>query len=112
MELIGLNQNEIKVRDEVYYYSFYDCDTNENSEPIKSIVLYPPHLISNQLMVHLNNVSGAVCISHLSKNYIKRNIMTNTKRKAKLRYKEYLRLRDAMECSFIQFLNSEYCKNL
>jgi hypothetical protein len=112
MGLIGLNENEIKVRDEVYYYSFYDCETNENSEPIKSIVVYPPHLISNQLMVHLDNVSGAVCITHLSKEYFKEKLISNSKRKAKLRYKEYLRLRDALDCSFIQFLNSEYCKNL
>lgn len=36
MSKIGLSPQDIKIDLDVYYYPWYDADTNENVEPIKT----------------------------------------------------------------------------
>ena len=91
---IGLNRNQIEVGMEVYYYPWYDWETGENAEPIKTKISYGFRIISNQAMCHVEDVSGAVALTHLSLEYVPKNVLTSQKRRSKARYKEYLRVAD------------------
>lgn len=106
MNKIGLNINDIEIGKEVYYYPWYDEITKENAEPIKTKITYGVRLISNINMCHVEDVSGAVALSHLSFNYIPKHVLTAKKRKSKERYAEYLRVADCYN-SFHHFLTGK-----
>ncbi len=91
---IGLNPNQIEIGLDVYYYPWYDEDTGENAEPIKTKITYGLRSISNQNMCHVDAISGAVMLTHLSLDYVPKKVLTARQRNSKARYAEYLRVAD------------------
>lgn len=104
--MIGINKQDIEVGKGIYYYPWYDWATGENAEPIRTKISYGYRNISNQDMCHVEGVSGAVALTHLSFDYHPKNVLTAKKRASKARYREYLRLGDCFN-NFHHFLKTK-----
>jgi len=98
---IGLNATQISVAKEVYYYSFYNSDTNSNSEPKKTIITSSIHFIGQNYCCFVDGVSGVVSISHLSENYYPEEY--NKFSKSQENYTSFLSIDS--DYSFANFLN-------
>ena len=66
---IGLPKNKINIDQEIYFYFFYDNETNSNSEPIKSKITGGPYVTSMNDTCMIEDISGVVSLTHISENY-------------------------------------------
>lgn len=67
---IGICEYEIREDQDYWYYNYYSPESSSNSEPIKvHITSKVYNHIGGQPTVMVDNVSGVVALSHISKTY-------------------------------------------
>jgi hypothetical protein len=86
MENIGLRFNQVNIGDDVYYYPWFDKETGNHAEPIKTKIKSEPFPIQKQSSsegVFICDISGYVLMSHLSKDYYPERYVKTTPAQSK-----------------------------
>jgi len=87
MHDIGLRIQDIKDGDKVYYY-LWISDNGNHSEPIEKTIKGSAFQNQNGICVFLNDYSGYVLTSHLSKQYFPEKYVKA--KKSSIKYNDYL----------------------
>lgn len=102
MKQIGLLIHKAEPGKEVYYYSYYSKEKQDNSEPLKTKIISKVYETCGQATCFVEGVSGVVALTHLSFEYYPEKYSKPLTR-SQLRYREYLEIADLFD-NFHQFL--------
>lgn len=97
---IGISPSQVKIGKEVYYYSWWDKETQSHSEPIKTEITSKEFWIGENWTCKVAAISGVVSLSHLSDTYYPAQTVKHTK--AMTNYQEFLKVGDCYG-SFAQY---------